>query len=385
MAAEKPSSVAPETDEPEQAPKPLGTGPPRAVPGWAGVGIFLMLLVGGFAYARVFLLPVVLAFLLTLVFTPVRRFLERWRVPPVASALLIVGTLLGALVTGVYLLSGPVQTWIEDAPRIGREVEEKLRGLEGPAQEVLEASERVDELTTGGETEDDEDTEVVVRDDSIVGSVAALAPTILGEALFTLVLLLLLLSSGDMVYEKIVHVMPTFQDKRRAIRIAYAIESQLSQYLFAITLINAGLGTAIGVGMWLIGMPNPLLLGVMGFALNYIPYLGAAVGVTIVTVVGLVTYDDVWTALLPGAVYFGLNSLEANIVTPYLVGRRLEMNTVVVFIAIAFWAWLWSIVGMLVAVPLLVTIRAFCEHIPRLQPLAEFLAARRTTTTTDEA
>ncbi len=348
---------------------------PRPPPSWAAVGIFLLLVVAGFAYARVFLLPVVLAFLVTLVFTPVRRFLERLGVPPVVSSILIVGSLVALLVAAVYALSGPVQTWIDDAPRIGRELEERLRGVIGSAREMMEAGAEVDELATGP----DDVPEVVVRENSLLGVVASLAPAILAQGLVTVVLLLLLLASGDMFYAKIVHVMPTFHDKRQAMRIAYDIEAQLSHYLFAITLVNAGLGLCIGLAMWLIGVPNPLLFGVAGFALNYVPYVGAAVGVTVATVVGLVTFDDLWYGLLPGATYLTINILEANVATPYFVGRRLEMNTVVVFIAIAFWAWLWSVMGMLVAVPLLVTIRAFSEHIPQLYPLAEFLAARHAT------
>jgi predicted PurR-regulated permease PerM len=191
-----------------------------------------------------------------------------------------------------------------------------------------------------------------------------------------LVLLLFLLASGDMFYEKIVHVMPTFKDKRRAVRIVYDIERKLSRYLFTITAINAGLGASIGASMWLIGMPNPLLFAVIGFAFNYVPYLGALSGIAVAAIVGLVTFDGAAQAFLPAVVYFALTAIEGQFVTPYFVGRRLEMNSVVIFLSIALGAWLWSVMGMLLAVPLLVTIRAFCEHIPRLEPVGGFLSAR---------
>jgi predicted PurR-regulated permease PerM len=179
-----------------------------------------------------------------------------------------------------------------------------------------------------------------------------------------------------MFYEKIVHVLPTFQDKRRAIRIAYDIERKLSRYLFTITMINAGLGVAIGTAMWLLGMPNPLLFGAMGFVFNYVPYLGPLVGVALTAVVALITFDELGLALLSALTYFALTAVEGQLITPYFVGRRLEMNTVVIFLSVALWAWLWSVTGMLVAVPFLVAIRAFCEHIPQLQPLGDFLSAR---------
>lgn len=348
--------------------------PSPSVPRWAVIGTFLLLLIASIAYARAFLIPVVLGFLLALVFSPVRRFLERRGIPSGLSALFIVGTLVAMLMAGVVVLAEPVGGWIDNAPAIGRQVEEKVQSLLGSARTVVEAGKQVNEITSGGEDENVQ--EVKMREPGIFASLASVAPAMLAQAAFILVLLLFLLSSGDMFYEKLVHVMPTFKDKRQAMRIAYDIERKLSRYLFTITLINAGLGAAIGTSMWLLGMPNPLLFGVIGFAFNYVPYLGAVSGMAIATIVGLITFDQVGYALLPGAVYFALTALEGQFVTPYCVGRRLEMNTVVIFLSVALWAWLWSVIGMLVAVPLLVTIRAFCEHIPQLEPLGDFLSAR---------
>jgi predicted PurR-regulated permease PerM len=345
-----------------------------SVPRWAGIGIFFLLLIAAMAQARDFLLPVVLGFLLALIFSPVRRFLERRGIPAGLSALLIVSTLVAMLLAGVVVLSEPVTGWIDNAPKIGRELERKVQSLLGSAKAVMEVGEKVDEIASGGQDQDVP--EVKVQEPGIFASMASVAPAIVAQVVFTLVLLLFLLASGDMFYEKLVHVMPTFQDKRRAIRIAYDIERKLSHYLFTITLINAGLGVSIGLAMWQLHMPNPLLFGVVGFALNYVPYLGAISGTAIATIVGLISFDQIGHAVLPGIIYFTLTSIEGQFITPYFVGRRLEMNTVVIFLTIAFWAWLWSIMGMLVAVPLLVAIRAFCEHIPELEPVGEFISAR---------
>jgi predicted PurR-regulated permease PerM len=347
---------------------------PSAVPRWAVIGIFLLLLIAAFSYARGFLMPVVLAFLLALVFSPVRRFLERRGIPAWVSAIAIAGSLVATLLVGVVLLASPVQQWIAEGPTIARELEWKTRALFGPAMQMLEAGQQVEEVTGGGADENVQ--EVVVRERGVFATMALVAPTYLAQAVFTLVLLFFLLSSGDMFYEKIVNVMPTFGDRRQAMRIAYDIERKLSRYLFTITLINAGLGVAIGIAMMLLGMPNPLLFGVIAFALNFVPYLGAVTGVVIAFVVGLLTFPLPGSALVAASVYFSLTTIEGQFVTPYFVGRRLEMNTVMVFISITFWAWLWSVMGMLLAVPILVTIRAFCEHIPALTPVGKFLAAR---------
>lgn len=375
--------------EPAEPPQPRFSLGPR----WAVVGIFLLLAVQALAYARAFLMPVVLAILLTLVFSPLRRFLGKIGVPPGFAALLIVGSLLTALVLGLFTLTAPLAEWMDNAPQIGRQIEDKLRNLRGAAAELRQAAEQVDRITSGdagGDTAGNaqgagagetgaavNDPDVVVVDGPSPGfSVAVATPGVLAQVVFTLVLLFFLLASGDMFYEKIVHVMPSFKDKRRAVRIVHDIERKLSRYLFTITVINAGLGVSVGIAMWLLGMPSPLLFGVIGFLFNFIPYVGAILGVVLSFAVGLVSLDQVYDAFLVAAVYFGLTSIEGQFITPYFVGRSLRLNTVVVFLSVTLWAWLWSVVGMLVATPLLVTIRTLCEHIPALMPLGDFLSAR---------
>ena len=142
---------------------------------------------------------------------------------------------------------------------------------------VAQVTDQVDKITRGGATP--QRPEVVVKQPGFAASVAWVAPVFLAQIVFVLVLMFFLLSSGDMIYEKIVHVLPTLTDKKRAVRIAHDIEPKLSTYLFAITIINIGLGIVIGIFMWAIGMPNPLLFGVAAFALNYIPYAGPAAGI----------------------------------------------------------------------------------------------------------
>jgi predicted PurR-regulated permease PerM len=210
------------------------------VPRWAVIGIFILLLIGGMAYARAFLMPVVMAFLLSMVFSPVRRTLERAGLPTGIGAFLIVGVLLVGIVTGIGALATPVSGWIERAPMIGLELEWKLRSLRGATEGVRDVAEQVDKLTEG--EQDPTVQRVVVEEGSNVAVMALTLPAVASQVAFTLVLLFFLLASGEMFYEKIVNVMPTFRDKRTAIRIARDIEAKLSHYLFTITAINAGLG-----------------------------------------------------------------------------------------------------------------------------------------------
>ena len=350
------------------------TGQVYAAPRWAVIGIFLMLLVAGLAYARLFLMPVVLAVLLQLVFSPVRRQLERLGVPSGLAAFVIVATLLSGVAGGVASLAVPASGWVERAPTIGRELREKFEEIRGVTEGMQQAAEQVDEMT---KSEEDPDVQRVrVEEEGNALALAMSLPAVLAQIVFTLILLFFLLSSGDMFYEKIVYVLPTFSDKRRAIRIAYAIERKLSHYLFTIASINAGLGLSVGLAMWWFGMPNPALFGVLAFLLNFIPYVGALVGVGAALVVGIVSLDTLNEAFAAAVTYFVLTSVEGQFVTPYFVGRSLRLNTVVVFLSVTLFAWLWSVVGMLVATPLLVAVRTFCEHVPGLQGFGHFLSAR---------
>lgn len=342
---------------------------------WAVVGIFLLLLLAGIAHARDFLVPVALGVLLALVFSPVRRFLERRRLPAAVSAFIIVCGLMTLIGLGLSTLADPLQRWIKEAPTIGYKIEQKLRGANQSAKEVIDAGKQIEQIASL-ENETEQVQKVSPREPGVLVKLATSVPEILAQMVFTLVLLFFLLASGDMFYEKLVHIMPTFKDKRNAVRISYDIERKLSNYLFTITLINAVLGIAVGVSMWWLGMPNAILFGVLAFAFNFVPYLGAIVGVVIAALVGLLTFDHTVAALLPALAYLILTLFEGQLATPYFVGRRLEMNPVVIFLSVALWAWLWSIVGMLVAVPLLVAVRTFCEHIPSLQAFGTFLSAR---------
>ena len=347
-------------------------------PRWAVIGIFLLLLTAGLAYARSFLMPVALAFMLAFVFSPIVRFLERRKVPAGVSALLIVGTLVTGLGFGALMLSAPASDWIQSAPTIGRELSYKLRELRDAAEGVREAAKQVDEIAAGS-TETpaaSQPQEVVVKGEGVTTRFAMTAPAILAQVVLTLVLLFFILSSGDMFYEKIVFVLPTFRDKRLAIRIVRDIERRVSKYLFTITVINAGLGIAVGLTMWAIGMPEPALFGIIAFLLNYIPYVGAVMGVALAMVIGLVSLPSAGQAALAGGAYLTLTAIEGQFITPYWVGRSLRLNTVVVFLSVTLWAWLWSVVGMIVATPLLVSFRVLCEHIPALEGVGHFLSER---------
>jgi predicted PurR-regulated permease PerM len=201
-------------------------------------------------------------------------------------------------------------------------------------------------------------------------------------AAVTFVLLLFLLASGPMFYEKMINVLPTFRDKKRALAIAYDVEREVSQYLLTITLINISFGIYIAAVMTIVGMPSPVLWGVAALLLNYIPYVGALTGIAMVSVVALISFDSISYALIAPLLYFAAAILEGQFFTPMFLGRRLELNSVAILIFVAMWGWLWGIVGAIIAVPFLVLIKVFCDHFEGLAGIGEFLSGPNQTAAT---
>lgn len=368
------------TVSPEGEPVPNVTADPtpppvvRNKPSWATIGTFLILAGAAFIYAKAVLMPVVLAFLLAITFSPIRRAMEKIRIPSgIAAALITVGLLLG-LIGAFAGVSAPLGDYVANAPQYLADAEDKLRSVSETVEKVQTVGEGV-ERAAQQEAADEVQT-VKVREPGVAERAASVAPIILAQIVLTLALLFFILASGDMFAEKIVHSIARFQDKRRAVRIIRDIETKLSRYFFTITVINAGLGVAIALAMWALGMPHPYLFGLFAFVFNFVPYIGAVLGVGIATVIGIVTFDEVTSALFAGFVYFLLTSFEGQFVTPYAVGRSLRLNTVVVFIAVAFWGWMWSVIGMIVAMPILIALRVFAEHIPTLYSFGDFLSGR---------
>ncbi|SES35620.1 Predicted PurR-regulated permease PerM [Tranquillimonas rosea] len=346
----------------------------HVVPRWAVVGLFIYASVFLLSYAQTLLVPIVFGILLALIFSPIRRFFSRRGVPSPVTAMGIMMLLFIGLFVLMGALALPVTNWIERAPQIMYDVRAQLREISGALDAVFEANERIQSLMNSS----DADVQTVQLDDSNPAlSMAMLVPGMLAQIVFTFVLLFFLLATGDMFHQKIVHVLPTFKDKRKAMEAAFDIERKLSRYLLTITIINAGLGVVIGCLMWLFGMPGAPVFGLIGFLFNFVPYVGAVGGIIIAAAVALVSFDWVWWSPIIAACYFMATFVEGQFVTPTFVGKSLRLNTVVVFVSVSFWAWTWSFIGMIVAIPVLVAVRTLCNYVDSLQGLGEFLSDKK--------
>jgi predicted PurR-regulated permease PerM len=335
-------------------------------------GIFILLSIYALIFASPFLLPVTTAVLGYFLLNAPRRGLERLGVPAPAAAGLFTLSIGAVLAFAMIALSDPLYNFVADIPRLMDDAVAELTGPGGILEAFSVAAEATEDALSGGE-EAPMRVEVVDTGGGLATSVAALAPGLLGQVIFALFLLFFLVASGDLFVQKAVQVADRFEDKRKTVRTIRRIEARLGAYLGAITLINAGLGLCIGVAMWWWGLPSPWLIGVMAAVLNFIPFVGAVVGSGIAGIIGFITFGDPWMGLGVFATYYALTSLEGQLVTPSLVGQRLRLNVVMVFLSVAFFAWIWSVMGMVVAVPMLIVVKVICDAIPRFQKVGLFL------------
>jgi predicted PurR-regulated permease PerM len=215
--------------------------------------------------------------------------------------------------------------------------------------------------------------EVILRGPRLSERLFGTTQSFITGAIETLILLYFLLAVGDLFLQKLIKVLPQFGDKKKAVAIARETEASISRYLFTLALVNVGLGLAVALVMLLIGMPNALLWGALAGLAEFVPYFGATIMLGMLTLAGLVTFPTLGHALLAPGAYLAVNLIQSQLVSPFVLGRRLTLNPVAILVGLVFWWWIWGVGGAFIAVPLLATFKIFCDHIESLAPIGEFL------------
>jgi predicted PurR-regulated permease PerM len=336
-------------------------------------GLFLLASFYTLYVARSFFMPLVLAVLFSVMLTPVVRTMKRLlRVPEPFGAAVVMLALLGTLGLGIYELSGPAYDWMARAPQSLRRVEDKLRDLKKSMLTLGKATEQVEKIAQVGAPPPK--TQAVAVQRQTWGERLFIQATDVVTGVFVMsVMLYFLLASGDLFMRKLIRVLPRLEDRKRAVEIGRQVEEDVSRYLATVTMMNAGLGIAVWISMAMIGLPNPLLWGAIAFVSNFIPYLGSVTCYVVLGMVGFLTFDTLGHCLLPVGIFLVFNVIEAYVVTPLVLGRRLTLNPVMLFLALTFWGFLWGIPGAILAVPIMVVFKIFCDHIEPLAPFGEFL------------
>lgn len=325
---------------------------------------------------RPVVLPVILAWMAATTLRPLVRWLSWIRLPTAFSAAVIFCLLVGALGAGFLELERSATRWINEAPERMTEFRKRVQRIFPKAQHLSQATAAVSNLgaTEAEKREEQRKTPMVeVKDERGTASILNWTGTLLAGLGEVLVLTYLLLTSGDLFLQKLVRVNPTLRGKIRAVEITREIEDNISNYLFSVSVINVGLGVAVSAGLFFLGVPNAAMWGILAELLNFVPYFGSIVGVVILAAVGLLTFDSPWRGLLPALWFMALHLLEANLVTPILLGRRFTLNPVAIFISLIFWIWLWGVPGALLSVPILVSFKVICDRIPSMAHLGEMI------------
>ncbi|HVY97906.1 MAG TPA: AI-2E family transporter [Dongiaceae bacterium] len=349
-----------------QSDMPLPTDPKTIFLG----GLFGLAVLAACSVAQAIIVPVVMAIFLKLLLQPLIRLLARWRVPRPLAALAGLFLLATALLGLGVALSVPAASWgktIQDGfPRL----EQRLKPLQGPISGLQELLTKAQQAAGGaGKNPQPIAIERIgVLDLVFSGTRAAL------EGLITTgIVLFFMMLQGDTFLRRGIEILPNFEHKRRAVEISQQVESDISTYLFTIIGMNALVGLAVGVAMWLCGMGDPVLFGALAFILNFVPILGPLTGIALFVVAGFMRFDAIGPALLPGAVYLAIHVLEGELVTPSLLARRFTLNPVAVILSLVFWYWIWGVPGAVLAMPMLAITKIICDRIRPLKAFGHFL------------
>jgi predicted PurR-regulated permease PerM len=369
------------SDKPEAALETVAPAVEMPLPSDVGKifqgGLFILALLAALYVGREIILPAVLASVLMLLLNPALRILERLRVPRVLGSLMLICLLFGALVAFGTALAGPAETWAAKLPQGLPRLQEHLSFLRGPVQAVQQFLQQAEGYVSGSGPPGG-------TSPTVPGAPAATASSlwltlftgtraVAGGLFETVLVLFFLLLAGDTFLRRLVEILPRFSDKRQAVDIAQKIESDISIYLLTITIMNACVGIATALVMWLCGLGDPILWGAVAFVLNYVPILGPTFGVVTFILAGLLTIDSLWGALLPAGLYLCIHLIEGETVTPMLLARRFTLNPVLVILSLIFWYWMWGVPGAILAVPMLAITKIISDRIQTLAALGHFL------------
>jgi predicted PurR-regulated permease PerM len=321
---------------------------------------------------RGLLMPIAIAVMLGfLLRPPVRWFYRRGLKEPIGAGIVVLGSVL--IVVGIVrILAAPASTWLARAPEAIEEFASKMQRTGGAVAQIEETAAKVEQIASGGQPRPRQAVTPVPARTPLLRRMFGDLTDFAGGIFSVIFLTYFLLASGDLFMRKMTDMMPRGR-ARMPREISNEIETSVSRYLRTVTFINIGLGLATWGALALLGMPNAGLWGMLAGVLNIVPYLGAVATAGVLTLAAVASFESLGHALLMPGAFLLLNMIEANVVTPVLLGRQFPLNAVAVFVGLLFWGFVWGVPGAILAVPMMVTLKIVCDRFPSLQPLGELL------------
>jgi predicted PurR-regulated permease PerM len=353
----------------EPVPESKGMLPPivnRAeVVAFALISLLIISVVAVLYVAKAFFLPVVMAFVVGTMLSPAASFLERYRIPRPIGAILIVAAVAAAATFMVGLISAPLLEWSTRLPEVAAQLKDKLHIFDRPLALWRELQAMVG-------SPDTLDSFQVPKFEWVQPTLEFLSPTFTEFLLFFATLVLFIASWKDL-RRALIMTFGHHEARLRTLRILNELEVHLGNYLLTVTMINAGVGIATGIACMVTRMPNAAGLGALAATLNFIPIIGPVAMFVILLAVGIIAFPTIGTGLIAPLAFCGITFMEGHFVTPTIIGRRLSLNALAVFMALAFWTWLWGPMGGFLSSPLLIVALVLKEHLmpvetPQLPP-----------------
>jgi predicted PurR-regulated permease PerM len=344
--------------------------------GWALRGVFFLALVFATREARPLLAPVLIAVLLTLALSPAVRWLRQRGVPEMLGALLLVVALMASTVPLAMSLARPAAAWWETAPTTVTQLLEQLDRLRAaipglhppapprPGRTVAQPSDPVKErLASEGV--------------ALTGLVLTRSLAFVVSFTATVILLYFLLASEHWVLSRVVEAVPRQRTRALLLGGVRAAQREIGHWLAVVGIVNCAVGLLMGLVLWMLGLPNPTLWGALTAVFCFVPYIGPMALMALLLLAGISTFDTGLQALGPMLAFVIIHAVESNVVSPLIVGRRLSLSPVSVFLSVMFWGWLWGIAGALIAVPVLIVLRSACRRTRGLRLARRFLEGDR--------
>jgi predicted PurR-regulated permease PerM len=322
---------------------------------FALVSLLVICVVAVLYAAKAFFLPIVMAFIVGTMLSPAASLLERYRIPRAVGAVLIVTTAGAAVAFMVGLISSPLMEWSSRLPELGVILKDKLHVFDRPLALWQELQRMVGGPDTLASFQ-------MPKFEWVQPTLEFLSPTF-AEFLLFIAILILFIASWKGSRRALIMNFGGRTARLRMLRIINEIEEHLGKYLLMVTMINVGVGIATGIICALTGMPNPAGLGALAAALNFIPIIGPVAMFVVLITVGIVAFPTIGAGLMAPLAFAGLTFLEGHFITPTIVGRRLSLNALAVFMALAFWTWLWGPMGAFLSSPLLIVALILKEHL----------------------
>lgn len=319
-------------------------------------------------FASAILLPTAYAIVLSLVLAPIARTLSRLRIPDGISAILTVAMAAAGIVTIVSVVTPAIAEWIQEAPKMARAIDRKLQPLKEQLEVVEQVSNRIQGTTAAPGAP------APAAEGGIMGSLLSTGANVASQTIYVLFLTLFLLALRTDLRRRFIISGGDFNGRVRMARAVRDVGKNVAAYLFLLTCINAGVAVVTTAAFYAFGMEDPLVWGIVYGLACYIPVVGPTSVIVASAVVGIATEPTLVQGLLGPAILLVINAIESQLIAPWVMARRIELNPVALFVSLAFVVWLWGIPAAIIAAPLLIVIYTFSKHTPALQPIAALLA-----------